>query len=118
MSFFYPHTVEIRRVKTTSSVGARSYSQHSAAADEDTIIATLKCRLQMGGGGKGRAGVPTDSNGAAPTHTLLVPKSAGLAEGAILAGDVIVDATGKRYTISTPYRVALGWQIGCKAEAA
>lgn len=113
MSFLYPDMVRVRRPKVvapTQSIGDGGYSAQRGPDDERWAwVGPVKASVQLSGGGKSPANLPTDPGRA--SVTIMIPRSAGVPRGALKDADVAVDQDGRRYQISNTYWTPLGWRL-------
>lgn len=111
--FIYPDTVRIRRPKVdapSQSIGDGGYSALRGPEDERWIwVGPVKASVQLSGGGRGPAGVPTDPGRA--SVTIMIPRSAGIPRGTLKDADHAIDQDGRRYQLSNVYWTALGWRL-------
>lgn len=125
MSFLYPRTIEIRRIKTVAgssdAVGDVGYSgEVDSTTDpngEQVLFTGISCSIQADSPGRPRgSSLPTDPT-SHPRWKVFIP-GALVPKGAIRDRDILVDDESYRYQVIQAYWTPLGYSMPClRSEA-
>ena len=108
--FMYPRTIAITRPNTAPTAGDAGYLGLQATA-ETAVVSNVTASIQFDSAGSAPLpNVPGDTVGRT-LWKILIPASAGIANGTIQKNDVATDDLGQRYQISAPYWTPLGWTL-------
>ena len=123
MSFLYPRTIEVHRLKTVAgatdnAIGLTGYSgaeQSTSTQDaqgEQVLFTAIAASIQAGATGRKKdSSLPQDVV-YAPTWKIFIPASA-LAQYSVRDRDIILDDEGYRYEVGQAYWNFLGYQLVC-----
>ena len=99
--------LSVHRPTASDSVGAVAAYGGDEAATEAVIMDSFPASLLQGTKGeKGDVNLPGDTR--SPWWSVLMPALPGIR---ILTDDVLVDASGTRYVVSSPELTAMGWRM-------
>jgi hypothetical protein len=111
MSFLYPRTISVVRMKTISAVGAIDTYGGEVEQGEATIFTGLPANISEH---RERTSMPAGVAADATSRTgwrISIPVANSPPAGAILERDIIVDDTGKRYIVNGAGWTSLGWRL-------
>jgi hypothetical protein len=125
MSFLYPRTVEVRRLRTVAvqggvqEVGLLPYggAEQSDGPEvingEEVLFKNICCDIQAHQSGRTKGGLlPTDAT-EKPLWLIIVPTSSGVPKGGIRDRDIIYDDEQYRYIVAQAWWTGLAYDLTC-----
>jgi hypothetical protein len=123
MSFLYPRTIQIRRLRTEAfvdgvdQVGGLGYSGATQDTDESDVdgeqilFKNVCCQIAAHQSGRTKDGLlPTDAT-MKPLWLIIVPSSSCVPKAAIRDRDILVDDEQYRYIVAQAWWTPLSWNL-------